>query len=1055
MTRRHLFHITALLAGALATTTACADMDEAWLRRAAVPEGLNPLLAVILDRSTATARTIPAGADYDAARDYGAQLPEALRCDPAKAYFRRGPGPAPDCATQAGVDLLPRGTATGQHCDAARAPLATTGFFIASRAAQWRASAEGGYWSAPSTESDGALECRADRGRHGDSPEDSFASDGTGTPWTAAPEREILWDRPPFADAFIFYAGNYLNFLRAEAAPVERAIAELQATRLAAALASTADLDVSLIRIDDDGPDGGYVARAPVPNAAAAAEVASLAGAVTAGGAPLGETLTEAARWLAGAARNFGNDGRGDPAATRPGEPGTYQSPFDQACRPVTLGYVTAGESSDDDQAATAAAALPGFAAETGGCGLDCLATLGAWLGATDLRGDLPGTQSAPVAWLTAPADPLAYANLVAAAFQRDAAPAAGPQLSAAALLPFNRDEADAGVIFGLSAPRPRARWHGNLLRYALRAAPGPLEPPLIVDREGDSALDEATGVPRPGSQSVWSDVPDADLLAGGAAGRLPTIDARRIFSDLASPRLLDADNQLAAGNARMTRAALGLAPGDPSTVDDVLDGFAAARPLGDPGTDAPAVVDDVVTGTQVVFSANQDGLLQAIDAASGIERWAWIPKELLPRLPELLRDAPMMARTHGIDGALVLHLRDVNGDGRIDAAAGDHRWLLFGLGRGGNRYYALDIARIDDPRLLWSLTLDDARLQARANPVVTRFPVAGSGQSAGDWVVLLAGGYDPRFDAKGARGRGAGAALRLVDAASGRTLWASGGADSDLPVAGLASLAAAPRALDLDGDGNLDRAYALDVTGSLWRFDFAESRAPADAATARRIARLGTGNQRYYATPDVSVVGAGPTRRLAIATGSGWLARPGDTAIEDRVAVVFDPIEGDSARELAEEDLYDATAARDALPPDAPGWFIRLDAHGAGEKVAGATVTFDGALHFATYQPLAPEAAAPCGPPRSLARRYAIDLTAALPRNTVVESEEDDEPEEIEVSGLPAAIRFGFPAHAGEACDGCRPRPFGIAGAETFDPGYAGDPVRTSWRKLAPPASP
>ena len=85
MMHRRLYRATALLAGAFAATAACADMDEAWLRRAAVPEGLNPLLAVILDRSAASARTIPAGADYDAARDYGAELPEALRCDPVKA----------------------------------------------------------------------------------------------------------------------------------------------------------------------------------------------------------------------------------------------------------------------------------------------------------------------------------------------------------------------------------------------------------------------------------------------------------------------------------------------------------------------------------------------------------------------------------------------------------------------------------------------------------------------------------------------------------------------------------------------------------------------------------------------------------------------------------------------------------------------------------------------------------------------------------------------------------------------------------------------------------
>jgi type IV pilus assembly protein PilY1 len=1043
--------VAACLAAALAAGIACADADEAWLARAPLPADLHPLLAVIVDRSAAAAREIAATADYDPAGDYGAGLAAALRCDPAKAYLRRGPGPAPDCAAQAGVDLQPRNPTTGQQCEAARDALATRGFFVASRAAQWRASSEGGYWAGPAPDNDGALECRADRGRHADSAGAWYASDGTGTQWSASAAREIDWDRPPFADVVVFYAGNFLNYLRAARPPVVRGLAELQARRLADALAATADLDVAIVRVDDDGPDGGYVARAPIPNAEAAAAIAATAAEAPAGAAPLGETLAEAATWLAGGARRFGTDARADPTATLPGAPGSYRSPFEHACRPVSLGYVTAGEASTDEQAAAAASALPHFDAETGGCGADCLATLSAWLAVTDLRDDLPGTQSAPLTRAASTDDPLTFINLVADAFQRDATAGAAPQLSAALALPGVEGDTQPGTVFGLVAPRPRARWQGNVLRYALASAPGPLAAPTIIDRGGDPAIDAATGLPGPGTQSLWSDAPDVDLLGGGAAGRLPAPGARRLYSDVASPRLLDAANRLAPGNGRLDHAALGLGPTDAESVDSLLASLASERRLGDPGIDAPVAIEDGATGDRLILSAGQDGQLQAFDAVTGVERWAWMPKELLARLPALMRDAPTTSRDHGIDGALVLHRRDVNGDGRIDAAAGDHRWLFFGLGRGGARYYALDLARIDDPRRMWSHDLADPTLQALADPVVTRFPVAGSGQSAGNWVVLISGGYDPRFDARGAGGRGAGASLALVDAASGRILWSAGDAESDLPVPGLASLASAPRALDLDGDGNLDRAYAIDVTGSLWRFDFVESRPPREAATARRIARLGDGGQRWFGTPDVSVVRTAFGSRLAIAAGSGWIARPRDAAIEDRVAVVFDPIVGQTAREVTEGDLFDATDAADAMPPDAAGWLFRLVGHGAGEKVAGATVTFDHVLRFMSYEPLAADEAAPCGPPRSASRLYAIDVRTALPRNTVVESEEDDEPEDIETSGLPGAVRFAFPGRNAD-CDGCRPRAFGIAGGETFDPGYAGDPVRTSWRKLAPP---
>ncbi len=732
---------------------------------------------------------------------------------------------------------------------------------------------------------------------------------------------ECLADAPQ-TDAHIFYSGNFLNYLQAKT-PVEQPLAGVMADRLADALAATAGLDVA--RMD---------------------------------------SLVAAAAWL----RNETGD-----------------SPFESACRAVSMAVLTTPDISADAQ------------------------LLAVELGTTDLRDDLPGTQTAPVTWLApglalSPSDPLAWPNLAAAALQHDAAVASEPQLSAAGFLPPDARSADPGVILGLTAPRARARWAGNLFRYRLRAPVTPLEPPLIVDRDGDPVVDPASGLPFPTTRSYWSDAPDANLLTGGAAGRLPTPDARRILSDGDAPTAADLDFQ---------------------------------RTLGDPGRHGPVVVVDEVAERSLVLSATQDGLLHAFDALAGIEQWAWIPQALVPRIAELSDDWPAISRSHGIDGALVLH-EDESGAG--------HRWLLFGLGRGGAHYYALDLLRPDDPRLLWSFALPDAKVQARGEPVVTRLRITGSGQSTGDWIVLLPGGYDTRFDAPDADGSGAGDALHIVDAATGRLLWS-------LPE--FTTLPSAPRALDLDGDGYLDRAYLVDVTGNLWRIDFASGAALAGIASARRIARLGTGAHRFFATPDAAIVQLGGESRLAIAVGSGALTRPRGSSLVDRAYVLFDSLTGAAGAEVDEEDLFDATDAAGALPLDARGWYVRLEAHGAGEKVIGSTVTFDHVLRFQTYQPLPADAAEPCGPPRAVARRYALDLRTALPANTVADSEED-EPEELPVSGLPAPLRFGFDTRWEGRCNGCRPRPFGMSGGSTFDPGYSGDPVRTSWRKLVPPpASP
>jgi len=912
-----------------------ADEDEAWLHRADVPAGTRPLLAVLLDRSALTAQPVEATAAFDPAVDYGANLTAAVRCDAARTYWRHGPGPAPDCRLEPAL--------VAPVCLAARAPLATYGYFVASPGV--------------------AGECLADG---------------------AAPR----------VDAHVFYSGNFLNYLRSARLTIEQPLATLLANRLADAIAATAGLDVALLVTDDDGPAGGYVAIAPVANDVAVERVRAQAATAPSGVDALADSLAEAEAWLRGDVVQSGGDIRADPRAQDPPASGRYRSPFDSACRPVSLAVLAASEISGEAEA------------------------LAAEIGTTDLRDDLPGLQSTPVTWLTAglgfsPSDPLAGPNLVATAFQHDAALAADPQLSAAGFVPPEDASRNPGVIFGLTAPRARARWLGNVFRYGLRTPASPLEAPLVVDRDGDPAIDPASGLPWPHTRSLWSDAPDANLLAGGAAGRLPSADARRLYSDVAGNRLLDAGNALPPGPIHE----------EPT--------------LGDPGLHAPVVIDDEATGRVFALAATQDGTLHAFDAASGIEQWAWIPKELLPRLPELMRDARSITRSHGIDGPLVLHRQD-GGD--------THRWLLFGLGRGGSRYYTLDLAQPDDPRLLWSYALPDAQVQARGEPVVTRLRIAGSGQSAGDWIVLLPGGYDTRFDAPGAAGTGAGNSLHIVDAVTGRLLWSRGG---------FTTLPAAPRALDLDGDGHLDRAYLVDATGNFWRLDFTNGAAAANLATARRIARLGTGAHRFFATPDVSVTEIAGVTRLAIAVGSGTLTRPRDTSLVDRVYVLFDTLTGAVLPEVDEDDLFDATDAADSLPPDARGWFVRLESHGPGEKVIGSTVTFDQALRFQTYQPLPPVADAPCGPPLAAARRYRLDIRTALPGNTAAESDED-EPEDVPVSGLPPALRFGFDARWQEPCDGCRPRPFGIAGGATFDPGYAGDPVRTSWRKLAPPpASP
>lgn len=1008
-------HLRSLLLAAAIAGSPGVLADEAWLQRAPLPPGTRPLLVLVVDNSAALAGSVTVRPPYDPATDYAAGVPEETRCDPARVYWRRGAGPAPDCGRMPGLEAAAATPDSGLHCTAASGPLERHGVFIAARAAQWQAAAAGGYWAPPAPTSVLALRCSADG-----------ASD-------------IDWNLPPLGDPYLFYTGNYLNWLQSEATPVEEPLASMLVRALATALEAGGELEVAAVLLSQATPGaaGAYVALAPAPAATAAQRLAELLTAESAAGpAWLSTALVETAAWLAGSTVRFGTDARADPEAFADRAAGEYRSPVVPACRPVSIAVLAAGTPVQDAPTTLAANALPGFAAATGGCDSDCLPALSAWLAATSIL----------VHDLT---DPLALINLVARSLGHDAAVPAGPQLSAAGLAPAGTGEAAPGIVYGLTLPLRRERWPGNALAYDLAWSGPGFEGPTVVDHDGEAALDAATGLPRSGSRNLWSDTGDTDWLTGGAAGRLPAAAARHLFSNLTTAPLTDPANRLDPDNPRLDRELLGLGAHDTETPAEVIHWLRALRQLGDPGPAAPIVLR-IGADDGLVLIATQDGLLHALDLATGVEQWAFLPQELLARLAGLRRDEPTTLRSHGLDGAMLLHEHDPDQDGVIDPDAGEHRWLILGLGRGGSGYYALDLALPAEPRLLWTFDPSGSTAESRPEPVVTRLSIADSGQSAGDWVVLLAGGYDRRFNLPAESTAGAGNRLSLVDATNGRLLWQAGSevdTDVTLGVGGFSSsLAAAPRALDLDGDGRLDRLYQLDIAGSLWRFDFASGAPVGQLARVRRIARLGTGAQRFFATPDASLTRLEGTLRLTLAIGSGWLTRPRDTSTVDRAYVIFDREPPGSTRVLTESDLHDATAAEGPMPTSAPGWFLRLARHGSGEKVIGPTLTFDRALWLRTYQPLPYSPDAPCGPPPAIRRLYALEPGTGLP---VVRTARDfEEPRELIGSGLPPALRFGASRGADAPA-----RYFGIAGAEVFDAGWSNAPVKTSWRRLRPPA--
>ncbi|MFZ5957014.1 pilus assembly protein [Pseudomonas knackmussii] len=212
-----------------------------------------------------------------------------------------------------------------------------------------------------------------------------------------------------------------------------------------------------------------------------------------------------------------------------------------------------------------------------------------------------------------------------------------------------------------------------------------------------------------------------------------------------------------------------------------------------------------------VLYVGANDGMLHAFAADSGDELFAFVPSAVIGELNQLA-DPGYVGDRHRyfVDGPLVAEDVYIDGDW--------HTVLVGSLGGGGRGFFALDVSDPRSPRLLWEIDASERFAElgfGLPRPSLVRL-------SDGRWVVLAANGYGSRNDR---------ALLYLIDIGSGRLLQALAANDHSGVPNGLSS----PRAVDIDGDGIADYAYAGDLLGNLWRFDLAAGTEGARTAFAGR----------------------------------------------------------------------------------------------------------------------------------------------------------------------------------------------------------------------------
>ena len=134
------------------------------------------------------------------------------------------------------------------------------------------------------------------------------------------------------------------------------------------------------------------------------------------------------------------------------------------------------------------------------------------------------------------------------------------------------------------------------------------------------------------------------------------------------------------------------------------------ANKLGGIMHSAPAIVDhNSRTGSrdEVAYVGDLYGMLHAIETASGNEKWAFIPRNLLGKLKNDRTDPNATQDFAAVDGSPAVKDVYYDHDGNQGTADQWRTILVSTEGRGGNYVFALDVTDPDNWSVLWELTVE------------------------------------------------------------------------------------------------------------------------------------------------------------------------------------------------------------------------------------------------------------------------------------------------------------------------------------------------------------
>jgi type IV pilus assembly protein PilY1 len=553
-------------------------------------------------------------------------------------------------------------------------------------------------------------------------------------------------------------------------------------------------------------------------------------------------------------------------------------------------------------------------------------------------------------------------------------------------------------VYFPMFYPETGARWSGNLKKLKVSGS-------NIIDSVGNIAINE-NGLIDEDARTFWlpTDQPaDGNLVAeGGVNLLLSTLDpdSRDVYTDKAGSitkfKASTPDevlNLIPANVLGLTVDDINWArgvdvdneDGDNSSIDQRSDTF------GDPLHSKPVSIDYGDGNIRILVGTNAGFLHMFKDKGESIEEeWAFIPSSLFKNIKPL-RANQAGTKLYGMDGPISVYFNNKSlntaglNDGVVKASEGDEVWAFAGMRRGGRNYYALDISTPKQPLKLWDKPIIGGSEEFKYLGQTWSKPQVAYIKAFGNEPLLVFGaGYDINKDNALRSNDSIGRGIYIVKAKTGEKVWALTPEENSFT--GEHSIAADVTTLDSNYDGYIDRIYATDTGGNIWRVDMPTDNK--DDFTHFKLAELGSTlasqDRRFFYKPLVartifskatktSVGDKIVTTRLdtpydAIVIGSGNRSNPLATNEQDQLFMIRDentltksfdefpvPIQIDDLMKVNDDPfgnkLDDVEGFID-LEVDLgafKGWRYELS---TGEKSLAAATVVGGVAYFTSFTP-------------------------------------------------------------------------------------------------------